>query len=52
MKTTCPLCERRFAPERRSWCACGCAMDPRCKDNHELWCPAHGTERWLGAVEI
>ena len=52
MQKRCPLCVRRFDPRARSWCSCGEAMDPRCKDAHELWCPHHGRERWLGAVEI
>jgi hypothetical protein len=53
MVTRCTLCRRPF-PDRSvgQWCECGWHMDPNCERNHEPFCTAHGSERWIGAVEF
>ena len=49
----CRLC-RRWTNEKSQldWCECGWQMDARCAGNHHEWCPVHGEDRWLGAVEF
>lgn len=53
MVAKCTLC-RRSIPERslRHWCECGWCMDPNCKRNHESFCPAHGSDPWIGTFEF
>ncbi|WP_254764515.1 hypothetical protein [Natrinema marinum] len=53
METKCTLC-RHTIPDRslQRWCACGWCMDPNCDRNHRSFCPVHGSERWIGAVEL
>lgn len=53
MKVRCTLC-RRTIPDRslQRVCECGWCMDPNCQRNHESFCPVHGEDRWIGAVEI
>ena len=52
MSLQCKLCGRRI-PDRsgeRS-CECGWRLDARCHDNHHGFCPSHGDDRWVGALE-
>ena len=49
----CKLCERRIDdPAYEVWCECGWHMDPRCTENHHAWCPSHGVDAWVGALEF
>ncbi|MFC7046432.1 hypothetical protein ACFQH6_14375 [Halobacteriaceae archaeon GCM10025711] len=49
----CKLCERRIDDRAYEvWCECGWHMDPRCTENHHAWCPSHGEDAWVGALEF
>ncbi|WP_164974630.1 hypothetical protein [Halegenticoccus tardaugens] len=53
MAVRCKLCRRTMATrEVQHYCNCGWTMDHRCAEAHVHWCPRHGEDAWVGAVEI
>lgn len=52
MPARCKLCHRPITDTTNQiHCECGWIMDKTCNDGHHDWCPKHGTEGWIGAVE-
>ena len=53
MPVRCKLCQRRIEESNyQVQCECGWVMDTWCNENHHSWCPKHGEDRWVGAVEL
>jgi hypothetical protein len=53
MPVRCKLCQGLITDRSRAaTCECGWRLDDGCREGHDGWCPRHGEERWVGAVEI
>ncbi|WP_276255392.1 hypothetical protein [Halomontanus rarus] len=53
MGARCKLCQRQIdRAGHQVRCECGWVMDEWCDENHHSWCPKHGDDRWVGAVEL